>query len=333
MIDELYAKRTRNSIGKITSPQQDLDFEQLRIYYQEKNKPLNKQFKKNLELATVDNAFNYAAYLLADKNNMSIKVAKYLGKNRVDLSETNEYGYNSLIKACKNVLDKINIENKTTTLITAKERKDQRLWNPIALREAIINAFVHNDFTREAPPKFEIFNDRIEITSTGSLPDCLSEKEFFEGFSIPRNKELIRVFKDLELVEQLGSGIPRIIEFYSKDCFQFSDNFLRIVLPKTVGKQEGSQVTEHVTEQVTEHVTEQVKKLIVVMGNQAYPRTELMQLAGVKHRPTFLYNYLQPAIALGFIELTLPGKPRSSKQQYRLTTKGNKFIEAQLENK
>lgn len=39
---------------------------------------------------------------------------------------------------------------------------------------------------------------------------------------------------DLELVEQLGSGIPRIIEFYSKDCFQFSDIFLRIMLPKTV---------------------------------------------------------------------------------------------------
>jgi predicted HTH transcriptional regulator len=39
----------------------------------------------------------------------------------------------------------------------------------------------------------------------------LKQKEFFEGYSIPRNKELMRLFKDLQLVEHLGSGIPRIL--------------------------------------------------------------------------------------------------------------------------
>ena len=210
-IDTLYASRTRNSISKIIAPRQDLHFEQLRIYYQEQNKPLNKQFKTNLEIIITDSQFNYVGYLLADTNNTSIKVAKYKAKNRIDLVESNEYGYNSLVKACKNVLGKIELENKTATEITSKNRKETRLWHPIAIKEAIINAFVHNDFTKEAPPKFELFEDRIEITSSGGLPSGLSQTEFFEGFSIPRNKELIRVFKDLNLVEQLGSGIPRII--------------------------------------------------------------------------------------------------------------------------
>lgn len=62
------------------------------------------------------------------------------------------------------------------------------------------------------PPKFEIFPDRIEITSAGGLPEGLSKEEFFEGFSEPRNKELMRVFKDLGMLEQLGSGVPRIME-------------------------------------------------------------------------------------------------------------------------
>ena len=53
------------------------------------------------------------AYLLADLNGMSIKVAKYEGVDRVDLMENNEYGYCSLVKATKQVLDKINVENKT----------------------------------------------------------------------------------------------------------------------------------------------------------------------------------------------------------------------------
>ena len=91
-----------------------------------------------------------------------------------------------------------------------KERIEVRLWNAIALREAIVNAFVHNDYTHEVPPKFEIFPDRIEITSAGSLADGLSQAEFFDGYSIPRNKELMRVYKDLEMVEQLGTGVARI---------------------------------------------------------------------------------------------------------------------------
>lgn len=87
---------------------------------------------------------------------------------------------------------------------------------------------MHNDYTNEITPKFEIFSDRIEITSAGGLPEGLSKQEFFEGFSVPRNKELMRVFKDLELVEQLGSGIPRILEHYGKESFNFSENFLRM---------------------------------------------------------------------------------------------------------
>ena len=318
MIEELFASRTRNSIGKIKANRQDVSFEQLRIYYEEKRKPLNKQFKRNLELLTPQGDLNYVGYLLADENNVSVKVAKYKDSTRVDLAESNEYGYVSLIKATKSVLDKIELENRTITKITSKERLEKRLWNSIALREAIINAFVHNDYTKEIAPKFEIFQDRIEITSVGSLPEGLSESEFFEGFSVPRNKELMRIFKDLDLVEQLGSGIPRILRSYGKECFLFSDNFLRMVFPSA----EPVHSTEQDTEQDTEQVTEQVVSLIEAMNSGEYSRAEIMELIGVKHRPTFLYNYLQPAIELGIIELTIPDKPNSSKQKYKLTKKG-----------
>lgn len=272
MIEELFASRTRDSIGKIKANRQDLSFELLRIYYQEKQKPLNKQFKKNLELTTPQGDLNYAAYLLADENNVSVKLAKYQDNSRVDLVESNEYGYVSLIKATKSILDKVDLENRTITKITSKERNEKRLWNPIALREAIINAFVHNDYTREIAPKFEIFNDRIEITSAGSLPEGLSEDEFFQGFSIPRNKELMRVFKDLDLVEQLGSGIPRILASYDKDCFHFSDNFLRMTFPST------EQVIEETPEPVG-LVDELVDRLVVGLVHElADSQQKIIQL-------------------------------------------------------
>jgi ATP-dependent DNA helicase RecG len=243
MIDELFAKRTRNSISKIKAGRQDLSFGQLKIYYEESGYSLGKAFAKNLELLTEDGAFNYAGYLLADKNNTSIKVAKYSSTTRTDLIESNEYGHECLVKATKQVIDKVAVENRTTTKITAKEREQANLWNPIALREAIINAFVHNDYTNEITPKFEIFSDRIEITSAGSLPEGLSKQEFFEGFSVPRNKELMRIYKDLELVEQLGSGIPRILGHYGKESFSFSDNFLRMTfIAKEAVVEEGGQI-------------------------------------------------------------------------------------------
>ncbi|MUP45853.1 transcriptional regulator [Gramella sp. BOM4] len=320
LIEELFASRTRNSIGKIKAHRQDLNFEQLHIYYQEKQKPLNKQFRKNLELTTTEGDLNYAAYLLADENNLSVKVAKYKGDTRVDLMESNEYGYCSLVKATKSVLDKISLENRTITQITQKERKEHRLWNAIALREAIINAFVHNDYTREIAPKFEIFNDRIEITSAGSLPDGLSKNEFFEGFSIPRNKELMRIYKDLDLVEQLGSGIPRILESYNKECFRFSDNFLRMIFPAA---DEVYRETPLVSPQVTPQVTPQVWDLLIVFKGEE-SRTELQKSLGLVDRKNFRINYLNPALEEGLVELTIPDKPKSSKQKYRLTEKGRK---------
>ncbi len=245
MIDALFAKRIRNSISKIKSNQQNLSFEQLKIYYDAVGKKLNENFAVNLELLNADEQYNYVAYLMADKNSNSIKLAKYKGIGRANLIENNEYGYESLIKATKQVLDKIDLENKTLAKITSKEREETRFWDAIALREAVINAFVHNDYTTEVPPKFELFDDRIEITSTGGLPDGLSQDEFFKGFSVPRNKEIMRIYKDLDLVEQLGSGIPRILESYPRECFQFSENFLRMSFPvndQVVGEEDAVEV-------------------------------------------------------------------------------------------
>jgi predicted HTH transcriptional regulator len=63
MIESLFAKRTRNTLGRIKSPQQRLTFEQLKIYYEGVGKTLNLQFASNLELLTEDGAYNYVGYL------------------------------------------------------------------------------------------------------------------------------------------------------------------------------------------------------------------------------------------------------------------------------
>ena len=250
MIDRLYAARTRNSLRNIRSPRTELSFNQLKIYYDEKGFTVNDSFLKSLDLYTPDGAFNYVAYLLADQNSVSIKVAKYAGIDKIELIENEEYGYCSLIKATDRVLDKLEVENRTFTRITGNaERLQKRMLERRALREALINAMVHNDYTREVPPVVEIYANRLSITSYGGLVPGLSCEEFFAGRSMPRNRELMRVYRDLDFVEQLGSGMNRILSAYSQDVFKISENFLEVCFPFTEGYFTSLQQDGELTEQ------------------------------------------------------------------------------------
>ena len=235
MIDDLYSRHRPVSLGNIPTPRKSLTFEQLGIYYQAKKLNLNEQFKASLELLTFDGNDNFIAYMLADENGVSIKVAKYAGANKVDLIENYEYGYCCLIKATNQVLDRLDVENRIFTKITQKERIEKQMVDRTALREAVINAIVHNDYSRNAVPTVEIFSDRITITSYGGLPEGLSRESFFECCSMPRNRELMRVFRDVGLVEQLGSGMGRILNAYDRSIFKFAGDFLIVTFPFAEG--------------------------------------------------------------------------------------------------
>ncbi len=81
----------------------------------------------------------------------------------------------------------------------------------------------------ELVPKFEIFDDRLEITAAGYIHPGEEREDFFAGYSIPRNKILMRVFKDLGMVEYLGSGMPRILKAYPRESSIFSSHCIRTV--------------------------------------------------------------------------------------------------------
>ena len=81
------------------------------------------------------------------------------------------------------------------------------------------------------------------------------------------------------------------------------------------------------SEQVAEHVTEQVGALIRVLKNKALGTRALMVALGLKHRPTFVYDYLQPSLSRGQVEMTQPDSPKSPTQKYRLTENGRGLLE------
>ena len=81
---------------------------------------------------------------------------------------------------------------------------------------------------------------------------------------------------------------------------------------------------EQATEQVSEQVTPQVKNLLESLTGEM-TRAEITESIGLKDRMHFSREYLQPALAAGLVQMTIPDKPRSSQQKYRLTEKGSSF--------
>ena len=336
MIEEFFSRRTRNSLTRIRSPRQDLGFEQLRIYYEEAGLALNDKFAANLELLTEDGDYNYAAYLLADQNGNSVQVAKYAGTDRVDLLESKEYGYCCLVKTCKAVLDRLEgQENRNITKITARERINRPLWDKVALREAVINAIIHNDYSTELVPKFEVYTNRLEITSAGTLHSGREQQDFFAGYSMPRNKTLMRVFKDLDMVEYLGSGLPRILKAYPRDAYTFSAHFIRATFPisrEALALEQEVAATDRGVESGVESRLESrlesalAAKLLRLLSGEPAGKASLARSLGHGSVSGELHKQVKRLLAQQLIEMTLPEKPNSRLQKYRLTEQGRALL-------
>lgn len=91
-------------------------------------------------------------------------------------------------------------------------RRDRWSLPPQAVREAIVNAVVHADYSQTgAPIRVSIFDDRLEVENPGLLPFGLTLEDLPLGVSRVRNRVVGRVFQELGLVEQWGSGAQRMI--------------------------------------------------------------------------------------------------------------------------
>ena len=234
-IERLYATRLRNSLHDMISPRDDLTFTDLKIYYNGRGIVLNDSFLKTLEFLTSDGKLNFAAYLMADANGNSVKFAKYAGTDRATLIENDDYGQCSLVKSFYQLETRLKGENKTFARITFGRRLERKLVDTVALREAVLNALLHNEYAYGGTPKVEMFDDRIEVTSSGSLPPGVTREDFLAGTSSPRNKELMRIFHDLGIVESLGSGLPRILKKYPESVIDIRDSYIRITFPFAKG--------------------------------------------------------------------------------------------------
>ncbi len=126
-------------------------------------------------------------------------------------------------------------------VITETKRKEIPFLPEDAVREAIINAVAHRDYFNKNEIQLSIFDDRIEITNPGGLPEGMSP-ELLGSFSIQRNPKIYQLLKDYAYMEGIGSGISRIRRLMKENKlsdpeFIITKDFFRLVLRLRKGKE------------------------------------------------------------------------------------------------
>jgi len=208
-------------------------------------------------------------------------------------------------------------------------RKD--VWSiPLGmLREGIINAIVHSDYSqRGAPIRVVFLDDRIEVESLGILLSGLTIAEMKQGTSRIRNHVIARVFRELNLIEQWGTGVRRIFEEAKEQGLpepKIEEVGMRLRLTIYLKKQHKIDSTLNVKKEPTQSPTQspaqsddKMMQLIQCLQDGEKSAGELRDKLGLKHRQTFRKNYIHPALKQGLIEPTIPDKPNSRLQKYRL---------------
>ncbi len=157
------------------------------------------------------------------------------------MSERNDFGRQSVINSYFALNTRFQAENVCMVDTTVRPKKETYLYDMDAVDEAIINAFVHNDWNI-SEPLFCMFDDRLEILSYGGMPYSQTKERFLQGISVPRNLALMRVFQDLEITEKTGHGTVKIISAYGKEVFDIQDGLIQVTIPfsKKVMKNRGT---------------------------------------------------------------------------------------------
>ena len=192
----------------------------------------------------------------------------------------------------------------------------------MTIREGIVNAFAHRDYSSfSGGIKVEISPVRLQIWNSGSLPDGVDADKLQQGhISVLRNPDIAHALYLQGYMEKLGRGSVLIRQACEENG-----------LTPPVWYSEGSSgvTLTFFTPEVAPEATPEVEKLIVLV-NGDIKRIELqhhLKLADAEH---FRKHYLLPALEQGVLAMTIPEKPTSSNQRYRLTSQG-KIVRKRLD--
>lgn len=215
---------------------QNLTFNKAADFFKKRKVAFAKAQMRTLHLIGEDDTYTNLAFLLSEQCTHMIKLAVFEGSRKSVFKDRRELS-GSLLEQLEKAYDYINRYNRTRAEFSGLDRLDMRDYPPEAIREALLNAIVHRDYSFSAATLISIFEDRIEFVTVGGLVKGIALEDVMLGVSALRNQYLANIFYRLRLIEAYGTGILKINECYSdytvQPLIETTGNAFKITLPNT----------------------------------------------------------------------------------------------------
>ena len=209
-----------------------------------------------------------------------------------------------------------------------------------AVRELLFNALMHQDFLLGGSVQISVHPDCLYISNAGGLPPTWTVETLFgKHRSQARNGLVAATFYRAGFVEQWGRGIEKVRAICRESGNP--DPVFFVTGSDVMVKMASTPVAAPVTVPVTAPVTAPVAapggelvpetplwRLVSSIGKEELTAAEIRDTLALSHRNYVRDAYLTPALRLGYIEYTIPDKPHSRFQKYRLTAKGRAALDA-----
>lgn len=294
LIRRMIKESDGDTFEDMRSMEQELTFQEAEQTFQKYGVEFSREKFRTLGMVQKkDELYTNLALLLSDQCSHTTKIAVFGDEENTTFKDHKEFG-GSVFRQLENTYGYLTLCNKTAVRFKGLERIEKPDYPEEALREALLNALVHRDYSFSGSIIINVNDKRMEFISIGGLLPGLSPEDIRIGISQPRNKNLAEVFHRLRLIESYGTGIRRIFKLYENCVIQPSievtSNAFKLVLPN-----QNAIPAEHAV------ITAQMQKVIDYLEEHGrMTDAELGELLGLKKTRT--YSLAREMRELGLIE-------------------------------
>lgn len=231
-----------------------------------------------------DELFTNLALIVSDQCTHTTKVAVFGDDSNTSFKDNKEFG-GSIFRQLEDTFNYLMLCNKTEATFKGLERIEKPDYPEEALREALLNALVHRDYSYSGSIIINVNDSRMEFISIGGLLPGLSTDDIRLGISQPRNKNLAEMFHRLRLIESYGTGIRRIYKLYEncpvQPVIEATTNAFKMVLPNM-----NNILNESIRQEAV--ITPQMQKVLSYLSeNGSIAEDTVQTLLGIKKTRAF----------------------------------------------
>ena len=297
-IRQMIKETDGDSFEKLRSLNQELTFNYADMIFKNADISFGDIQKKTLGIIGEDNLYTNLGLLLSDQCVHTLKIAIFEGKEKGIFKDRKEFK-GSLLKQITEAFEYIDLINKTQATFEGLIRKDERDYPVEAIREALLNAVVHREYSFGASTLVNIYEDRIEFLSLGGIISGLSLEAVMLGVSQSRNEKLADVFYRLHLIEAYGTGIQKILLNYKnynlKPVFKAETGAFQVILPNIHYQ---SEIEENIEKQPLV-LADEYKKIINFLEQGTKSRKEIQE--HIELSQSKIITMLRELLSLGLI--------------------------------